>query len=397
MRSVLETLIAGAALLLMVPVVVLFVEVLAAVTRRERDALLAGDRTGVTVLVPAHDEALIISSTLRTIVSQLAPGDRLIVVADNCSDETAALAAAEGAEVLERRDLERRGKGYALDYGIRHLESDPPETVLLVDADCRLSPGTIDRLARLSRSSGRPAQALYLMQAPEGASLKMHIAEFAWVIKNQVRPMGLHRLGLPCQLMGTGMAFPWACISSANLATGHIVEDLTLGIELTRRGTPPLFCPEALVTSEFPSSSEGVRSQRTRWEHGHLSVILSDAPQLFFGSLATLNFPALALALDLAIPPLSLLTLLVLAVWSAAALFLVVERSYFPLAAASVPAALLALAVLVSWRAYARHIISLANLALAVLHAFLKIPLYLKFLVARQVKWIRSKREADEG
>jgi cellulose synthase/poly-beta-1,6-N-acetylglucosamine synthase-like glycosyltransferase len=397
MRTLLETLIAGAALLLMVPVLVLLVEVFAAVMRRGRDALLAGDRPRVTVLVPAHDEALIISATLRSILSQLAPGDRLVVVADNCSDETAALAAALGAEVLERRDLERRGKGYALDYGIRHLESDPPETVLVVDADCRLSPLAIDRLARLSRVSGRPVQALYLMQAPEGSSLKMHIAEFAWVIKNQVRPLGLHRLGLPCQLMGTGMAFPWACIRSANLATGHIVEDLTLGIELTRRGTPPLFCPEALVTSEFPSSSEGVRSQRTRWEHGHLSVILSDAPQLFFGSLATLKFPALAMALDLAVPPLSLLTLQVLAVWSAAALFFIVERSYVPLAAASVPVALLALAVLVSWRAYARHIVSLANLALAVLHAFFKIPLYLKFLVARQVKWIRSKREADEG
>jgi cellulose synthase/poly-beta-1,6-N-acetylglucosamine synthase-like glycosyltransferase len=380
-----------------VPVFVFSVEVFAAVTRRERTtALVAGDRPGVTVLVPAHDEALIISPTLRTIVSQLTRGDRLVVVADNCTDETAALAAAEGAEVLERSDLVRRGKGYALDHGIRHLESNPPAIVLIVDADCRLTPGVIDRLARLSHRLGRPVQALYLMQAPENASLKMRIAEFAWVIKNQVRPLGLHRLGLPCQLMGTGMAFPWACISSANLATGHIVEDLTLGIELTRRGTPPLFCPEALVTSEFPASSEGVQSQRTRWEHGHLSVILSDAPQLFFSSLATLNFPALALALDLAIPPLSLLTLFVIAAWSAAVLFFIVERYYFPLAAASATAALLALAVLVSWRAYARHIISLANLAFALLHAFLKIPLYLKFLVARQVKWIRSKREADE-
>jgi cellulose synthase/poly-beta-1,6-N-acetylglucosamine synthase-like glycosyltransferase len=249
--------------------------------------------------VPAHDEALIISRTLQTILPQLAPGDRLVVVADNCTDETAALAAAEGADVLVRTDLVRRGKGYALDYGIRHLESDAPEIVLVVDADCRITPGAIERLARLSHRSGRPVQALYLMQAAEGAGPKMRVAEFAWVIKNQVRPLGLHRLGLPCQLMGTGMAFPWACISSANLATGHIVEDLKLGIELTRRGTPPLFCPEALVTSEFPSSGEGIRSQRTRWEHGHLGVILSDAPQLFLSSLAPLNLPALALALDL--------------------------------------------------------------------------------------------------
>jgi cellulose synthase/poly-beta-1,6-N-acetylglucosamine synthase-like glycosyltransferase len=392
----LDTLTGGAALLLMVPVVVLFVEVLLAVTQRERTASVAGDRRRVAVLVPAHDEALIIGRTLRTIVPQMAGGDRLVVVADNCSDETAALAAAEGAEVLARNDLLRRGKGYALDFGIRHLKSDAPEIVLIVDADCRLGPEVIDRLARLSQRSGRPVQALYLMQAAENASLKMRIAEFAWIIKNHVRPLGLHRVGLPCQLMGTGMAFPWACISSADLATGHIVEDLKLGIELARRGTPPLFCPEALVTSEFPASSEGVRSQRTRWEHGHLSVILSDAPQLLLSSLATLNARGLALALDLGVPPLSLLTLLVIAAWSAAALLSIFAKSYFPLAAASATAALLVLAILLSWRAYGRHVISLISLALAMLHAFLKIPLYLKFLVARQVKWIRSKREADE-
>jgi cellulose synthase/poly-beta-1,6-N-acetylglucosamine synthase-like glycosyltransferase len=392
----LDTLIGGAALLLMVPVVVLFVEVVLAVTQRERTASVAGDRPNVAVLVPAHDEALIIGRTLRTIVPQMAGGDRLVVVADNCTDETAALAAAEGAEVLARSDLLRRGKGYALDFGIRHLKSDAPEIVLIVDADCRLGPGVIDRLARLSQRSGRPVQALYLMQAAENASLKTRIAEFAWVIKNHVRPLGLHRLGLPCQLMGTGMAFPWACISSADLATGHIVEDLKLGIELARRGTPPLFCPEALVTSEFPASSEGVRSQRTRWEHGHLSVILSDAPQLLLSSLATLNARGLALALDLGVPPLSLLTLLVIAAWSAAALLSIFAKSYFPLAIASATAALLVFAILLSWQAYGRHVISLISLGLAMLHAFLKIPLYLKFLVARQVKWIRSKREADE-
>ena len=175
-----------------------------------------GDHPRVAVLVPAHDEALIISRTLRTIVPEMARGDRLVVVADNCTDETAALAAAEGAEVLVRGDLLRRGKGYALDFGIRHLASDAPEIVLIVDADCRVRQEGIDRLSRLSQRTGRPVQALYLMQAAEGASLKMRLAGFAWVIKNQVRPLGLHRLGLPCQLMGSGMASPWACINSAD-------------------------------------------------------------------------------------------------------------------------------------------------------------------------------------
>src|SRR5204863_2660341 len=145
------------------------------------------------------------------------------VVADNCADDTAMIAAAAGAAVLERVNPERRGKGYALDYGLRHLERNPPETVVVIDADCHIAPDAIDRLTRLCLQRGRPVQALYLMHAPPGASLKLKISEFAWLVRNKVRPLGYHRLGLPCQLMGTGMAFPWSVISDAALATADIV------------------------------------------------------------------------------------------------------------------------------------------------------------------------------
>ena len=53
--------------------------------------------------------------------------DRLLVIADNCEDDTAIVAATAGAEVIERHDLARRGKGYALESGLRHLGSAAPE------------------------------------------------------------------------------------------------------------------------------------------------------------------------------------------------------------------------------------------------------------------------------
>jgi cellulose synthase/poly-beta-1,6-N-acetylglucosamine synthase-like glycosyltransferase len=392
----LEILLGGAALLVLLPVTVLFVEVLLAVTSRGSAVVQLGERPRLAVVMPAHNEASIIADTLRSIVPQLSKSDRLIVVADNCSDETAAIATAEGAEVIVRTHLTLRGKGYALDFGVRHLERDAPDVVIIIDADCQVGAGAIDRLARLCGQTARPVQALYLMHSPKGGGLKTRIAEFAWVVKNQVRPTGLHRLGLPCQLMGTGMAFPWVCISTARLATGHIVEDLKLGIDLARAGTPPLFCPEALVTSQFPTSSEGIQSQRTRWEHGHLGVILSDAPRLFLGSLAPLNADLMALALDLSVPPLALATLYAVAVWVASAFFYGFTRVQLPLDMATTAAVLLALSVLLSWGRYGRRIISLGSLALAGVYALWKIPVYARFLVARQLGWVRSKRDGDE-
>ena len=148
------------------------------------------------------------------------------MVADNCTDDTAGVALTDGAEVIERREPVKVGKGYALDFAIKHLASDPPDVVIFVDADCSLSDDALDILARTSRATHRPVQALDLMTAPADLSVNYHVAEFAWRVKNQVRPMGLNALKLPCQLMGTGMAFPWDVIRPAALARGALAEDL---------------------------------------------------------------------------------------------------------------------------------------------------------------------------
>ena len=390
---VLDVLLVGTTLLLLLPIVVLFVEVLLALASRESEATRMDQRSRLAIVMPAHDEESIIATALRAVIPQLNQSDRLIVIADNCSDQTGSIAAAEGAEVIVRSDSIRRGKGYALDFGVRHLERDAPEIVVIVDADCLVTPGSLDHLARACTRTARPVQALYLMQAPEGASPLMRIAEFAGALKNRVRPLGLRRMGLPCQLMGTGMAFPWRTISTANLATGHIVEDLKLGIDLARDGTPPLFCPEAMVTSKFPVSNEGIKSQRTRWEHGHLGVILSDGPSLILESVMTMNINLMALALDLIIPPLALLMFLVVGIWLTALIWYAVGGARLPLMLATLAGALLALSVLLSWIRFGRRIVTLSGLMLAVVYALWKIPLYAKFLVARQLDWVRSKRD----
>jgi len=348
-------------------------------------------RPAVAILIPSHNEALGIGGTVRSIAQQLVAGDRLLVVADNCSDDTAAIAAGAGAEVIERNDQQRRGKGYALDFGVRHLKRSPPRVVIIIDADCQVGSATIERLARVCAQAARPVQGLYLMRAPAGAGLNTRVAEFAWLVRNQVRPLGYHRLGLPCTLMGTGMAFPWPLIASMPLASGNIVEDMMLGIHLTRCGAPPLFCPEALVTSHFPATLEGITRQRTRWEHGHLGVILS-APRLFVEAIAHRNAKLTALVLDLCVPPLALLTLLVLMVVAASAVFFAATAVALPLWLGTAALVMLAVAVLLCWGRYGRRVISLSSLAYAPFYALWKIPLYLKFVVRRQVEWVRSKR-----
>jgi cellulose synthase/poly-beta-1,6-N-acetylglucosamine synthase-like glycosyltransferase len=379
-------------------VAVLLLEIVAAalLVKRETPSLTGVRDTcqRVAVLVPAHNESRGIRATIHDVKSQLGAEDRIVVVADNCTDDTAVIAAAAGAEVVERHDLSRIGKGYALDFGLRHLHAEPPPTVILIDADCRLSPGAIDHLARTCVASGRPVQGLYLMTAPDRATINYRVAEFAWRVKNLVRPLGLGARGLPCHLLGTGMAFPWEVICSAELASEEIVEDLKLGLDLAAAGHAPLFCPSAVVTSQFPTSAEGAKTQRQRWEHGHLGLILTLVPRLIGQAIVSGNVGLLALALDLAVPPLALLGLLLTGAVIITGVGALVGLSPLALTISAASFAAFVFAVLLSWLTHGRDLLPPAALLSLVPYVLGKFGLYGRFLSQKRAsRWIRTDRD----
>ena len=357
------------------------------------DVVIAGERKRVAVLVPAHNESKGLLPTIKDVKQQLKPGDRLVVVADNCCDDTAQVAAGAGAEVTERDDPARIGKGYALDWGLRFLDRDPPDIVIIVDADCRLSPGSIDQLAMQTAQSDRPIQALYLMAPPETAAVNLRVATFAWRVKNWARPLGLKALDLPCQLMGTGMAFPWQLIRSAELSSGAIVEDLQLGLDLAAEGHAPMFCASAVVSSTFPQTAAGAKAQRQRWEHGHIGLILTRALPLIFRGLTTARGAAVALALDLFVPPLSLLITLLTVIAFASWLLMLANESRLALLISVNGLGLVGLATVLAWLKYARDILPLRAIGLIPLYVLAKLRLYSGTLLGRKVsRWVRADR-----
>lgn len=396
-RDIAAGILLALALVLAIPVATLALQVASAVRGRRAGTSgrqpTATPRPSIAVLMPAHDEQAGIAASIAAVLAQLQGTDRLLVIADNCIDETAAVARAAGADVVERHDPARRGKGYALDRGVSELAAAPPAVAVIVDADCIVAAGAIERIARLSDDSSRPVQALYLMRAPAGAPLGTRIAELAWLLKNQLRASGFHRLGLPCQLMGSGMAFPWAAIRGARLASGQIVEDLQLGLELAANGQAPLFCPEALVSSVFPSSVSGLASQRTRWEHGHLGVIADMAPRLLWQAIVGRRFALAALVFDLCVPPLAGLMMALALVAFAAAALVLTGGSTAPLLVAAATLLGLAATLTAAWRAAGRGVVTASELASVPAYVLRKIPSYLRLARRRQSEWVRTERD----
>ena len=400
MVSFVSYLLVALALLLAIPVTLFFLEVIAAFILPARDEVEGPKeniRQRVAILVPAHNESSGILATLDDIKAQLLTGDRLIVIADNCIDDTAAVAAAAGAEVVERNDSTRIGKGYALDYGLEHLSRDPPTIVIIFDADCRVEEDAIDHLIRACTATRRPAQALYLMSAPKESPINYRVAEFAWAVKNWVRPLGLNALNLPCQLMGTGMAFPWQVIRSADLASGSIVEDLKLGLDLAKSGNPPLFCPSARVTSQFPWSVEGARSQRKRWEEGHINMILTTFSQSIYQAITRRNLGLFVLALDMVIPPLSLLVILLVGMSSVAGVAVLLGLSSAALVVNAASIVVLILAIFVAWSNYGSSILPPSAIISVASYVFAKLPIYRRLLSSGDdPKWTRTDRKKGQ-
>jgi len=382
------------ALGLLVPISVLFIECIAALfPSRQITSQVVAPRPRVDVLVPAHNEAAGISATLNTLLPQLTAPDRLVVIADNCDDETAAIARTFGATVLERREPARRGKGYALDYGLRFIALNPPAVVVVIDADCVVHPGTIERIARLATTTARPVQATYLMQQPNNPRPKDAVSALAFMVKNLVRPTGLDRLRLPCLLTGTGMALSWSVIREVRLASSNIVEDMQLGLDLAMAGHAPVFCSDAKVTGLLPQQKHAAKSQRTRWEHGHLQTLLTQVPNLLRASVQQKRFDLFAIALDLCVPPLSLLVMLWTAAMGGALLATGLGVSWMPTILLAMEGLLFSISIVGAWVKFGRTNLPMLTLLAVPLYILWKIPLYFAFLVRPETKWIRTQRD----
>jgi cellulose synthase/poly-beta-1,6-N-acetylglucosamine synthase-like glycosyltransferase len=398
--AVLNLLLILLVLVVAVPVLVLLVQAAAALllgrgvsgelTGKER----ANSGASVAVLIPAHNEGAGLLPTIGDLRPQLGPQDRILVVADNCSDDTAEQAAKAGAEVIVRHDPAKRGKGFALDFGMRHLAASPPDILVMCDADCRIGPDAVAQLVGACLRTGRPTQALYLMDPPQDRPGEGRVSQFAWRLRNKTRPLGMLAMGQPCQLMGTGMAFPWNVIRTADLATARLAEDLELGIELARDGHPPLFCPAASVTSEFAATNSGADTQRERWQRGHLNAIRKQVPGLLLAGLRKRDPRLITMALDVAVPPIVMLTGATLAVFAVCAVFALLTWSAAPALAGSALLLALLVALFLYWIDVGRDILPLGKAAGAFARYSAKAVPFAGHILASKgtAGWVRTDR-----
>ena len=224
------------------------------------------------IVIPAHNEEDLIPFVLQSCAELDYPEDKyeVFVVADNCSDQTANVAAETGVTSLERHDPVNRGKGFALAWAFDRVLPKGHDALIVLDADCQLETQALQIFDQYMLTGDRVLQANNIASNPDVSPISYALA-IGNVIENDLFYAPKSELGLAVFLRGTGMvvsrevlkAYPWKAHS--------IVEDVEYTINLFRNGIRPRFVREVKVESKFPVHDQQLDVQRTRWASGNLS------------------------------------------------------------------------------------------------------------------------------
>jgi cellulose synthase/poly-beta-1,6-N-acetylglucosamine synthase-like glycosyltransferase len=275
------------------------------------------------IIVPAHNEQALIERVVRSLLqlTRTRVDFRVLVVADNCNDATATLARAAGAQVLERRHEQLRGKGYALEFAFQQSrETGWADAVLVVDADSEVSPNLLTACAARLDAGAHAVQVYYGVLDPR-SSWRTRLMCIALSAFHKVRSRARERFGGSCGLRGNGWCVTHAVLQRVPFRAYSLAEDIEYGIELGLAGERVHYADEAEVAAEMVNDAASAGSQRQRWEHGRLQLIMSATATLLHTAVRQRSLVCLDLALDLLVLPLAYVALNVIALLASAALW----------------------------------------------------------------------------
>jgi cellulose synthase/poly-beta-1,6-N-acetylglucosamine synthase-like glycosyltransferase len=248
----------------------------------------------LAVVVPAHNEEPQIARTVQSLLAagcapaaeQAAPGQylpRVVVVAHNCTDGTAAQAEQAGAILLPLSDLRLQGKGAALRAGFRTAAAAGANAFLVVDADSVASPNLIAAVTAALASGAQAVQCRDELDLPLTTSIfslsRLRALAFRGI--NVLRARGRAGMGFSAGLFGNGFALTASALERVPFAANSICEDMEYHGKLVCAGIRVQWVEEAGVLAQIAPRGAVQARQEARWEGGRLRVAAISTLPLF--------------------------------------------------------------------------------------------------------------------
>ncbi len=374
--------------------VCLYLLLFTVLSRSSSTALRSSRQLRFDIIVPAHNEATVITDVIANLQNIDWPNDayRIMVIADNCSDETATLARAAGAIVLERNNDQFRGKGYALEYAFGVSKADHwAYAVVVVDADTIVAANLLEAFAGRIENGAKVIQAHYAVLNAQ-ASWRTRLMSIAMTSFHQVRSRAREHLQLSCGIRGNGWCITHRLLKQVPYQAYSLTEDLEYGIDLGLAGVRVHYADETHVAAMMVSGEQAARTQRQRWEHGRQQLIRSRTMPLLRMATHHRSRICFDLALDLLVLPLSYVAVNVTVLIVLAGLASWWDASFTGWLWLGIGCGIsVLLYVLRGWQLSHVGLRGLVDLARAPF--FIAWKLWLMLRTHRSTEWIRTKRE----
>ena len=239
---------------------------------KDKDLSFPVPTTRFGIIIPAHNEELLLDRLLKSIKQQDYPADmiRTIVVADNCIDRTAEIGAENGALVLDRKDDQLRGKGYAIKFALENISMNEQEAIFIIDADSIIKGDLFLQLDKALRNGNKIIQC-YNGVANPGQSWFTRLLDVSRTVGNEILQPAKQKLGLSSNLMGNGMCFASNILMKYGWDAFTVGEDWEYYAKLVQAGEMVAFANKARVYHQESSSLKQATSQRMRWSSGRFA------------------------------------------------------------------------------------------------------------------------------
>jgi len=242
---------------------------------RRRTREVGGFKSRFLIVIPAHNEEDGISGTVKSCLNVNYPRHlfETLVLADNCGDRTAEIARQCGATVLERHDLHRKSKGFALEDLFDNVRRsggfEEFDAIVVVDADTNVDPRLLASFAKRVESGADWIQA-YDTVSNRDASWRTRLMTYAFCLINGTKLLGQQALGLSAGLRGNGMCLTTRGLRRVPWSSSGLAEDEEFSWKLRIAGEKIQFEPDAIVyAAMLKEGGDMAASQRRRWEFGH--------------------------------------------------------------------------------------------------------------------------------
>ena len=253
-------------------------------------------------IISARNEENVIGQLCNCISKQDYPAHLITtyIVADNCTDSTADVARAHGAQVYERHNTELVGKGYALTELFKHIKKtvgyDAYDAYIVIDADNILEPNYVTEMDKCFCAGNRIIVG-YRNSKNLGDNW-ISAGYGLWFLResrqlNNVRST----LGTSCEVKGTGFLFSNEIMERQDGWIHHLlIEDVQFTVENVLAGEKVAYCHDAVLYDEQPTKFKDSFWQRIRWCRGYLQILRRYTVKLlggFFGGKGFSHFDVL--------------------------------------------------------------------------------------------------------